>query len=114
MHMHIKFPRLVQLMFCSIIGRSRLYSYSSWPLSVGKGSPICMISFQWDYLIRTDAECLAQNLGIKQIIEHYNKKQEGRQRHLQECFPEHSAKSVCECENNHSRCVKKVLKEPST
>ena len=58
----------MHLIFCSIIGRSRPYSYSSWPLIIRKGSPNLSDFFFGANLLRT--ECIAQNLGIKRIIKH--------------------------------------------
>ena len=67
---------------------SRLYSHSSWPLKIRKGSAICLISILFSYLNEDTVECMESNRSLN-----ITGKTGRSSKHMQNCFPKlHSAK----------------------
>ena len=88
-------------MFCRFEGVGHTLTHPV--LSITKVSPTCLISVGLSY---NDTVHIVQNLGIKQIIEHYKK----NKKVAKNDFQIFTVLILYECEYDHSRFVKNVLR----
>ena len=82
LYVHRQFYVSVHMMFCGVIGRSRLYFTHSGPQHKKRFSNV---SFELFLSLRT--ECIAQNTGIKRAFNFYRKTGKSSET-FQECLPE--------------------------
>ena len=82
---------------------NRPYCYSSW--SLRKVLQHCLISFCGAILLRT--ECIAQNMGIKQMIEHYKQ----NRKIIRDTYKNVFRKSSCRMSQKCVKWLKILLKQ---